>query len=298
MPEEPTSRTPRLLPRTLLGLATLVFFMGVAAAFTGAVLYAYYESRLERTEQELDAFVSGFTDEVEDARGLIQAEGTAAQQAIDDQLAELEQFAAGGETLAALVDRAEPSVWFVSTLDQTGAPSVGSAFVVFSDPERSFLLTSLEVVRAATVQPAPDILLRKGDREVAVDLFTWDENLDLALLTLPVGDQPALPFVDDPGSVRAGQRVFAISGLGAGGASVIQGLVADAAGNAVQHAAPVGAAYRGGPLLDSDGQVVAVASRAYAPLGFLSDDVYFAPPVALACQGVISCPDGGPAPPG
>jgi len=86
-PEEPpTEAAPRekvrpelhVLPRSLLGLAALVFFMGVAAAFTGAVLYAYYESRLEEQEQDLNAFIDTFTDQVEGARATIQLEGQSA----------------------------------------------------------------------------------------------------------------------------------------------------------------------------------------------------------------------------
>ncbi len=283
----------RLLPKTVMGLASLVFFMGLAAALTGAVLYAYYESRLEKTERAITEFTSTYTEEFDDARGEIQAERDAALQRIDDALAELDQFAAGGETLATLLDRVEPSVWFVSTLDEAGAPSVGSAFVVFADSERSFLLTSFQVVRAATAEPGPAVSLRKGDLEVEAEVFTWDEGRDLALLSIPTGGQPALTFVDDPGSVEPGDRVFAVSGLGAGGASVSQGTVADAAGNVIQHDAGVGAAHRGGPLLDADGNVVGVASRSYAPLGFDPLAVFFAPPIRLACENVISCPEGG-----
>ena len=295
-PAERDTKRLRLLPTSLLGLASLVFFMGLASAFTGAVLYAYYESRLEQQEQDLEDFVAGFA--IDDVRAAIQAEGDAALDQIDDQLSELQQFAAGGATLQALLDGVRPSVWFVSTLDETGAPSVGSAFVVFSDSEQSFLLTSYEVVRAATAEPAPDVLLRQGDQEVAATLFTWDEGRDLALLSLPIGSLPALSFIPDPNSVETGDRVFAVSGLGASGASVAQGVVADAAANAIQHDTPIGAAFRGGPLLSSDGTVVGVSSRRYAPLGFDPLAVFFTPPIRLACEVVIACPDGAAAPPG
>jgi len=288
----------RLLPTSLLGLASLVFFMGLAAAFTGAVLYAYYESRLEEQEQDLEAFIGGFTDAVEDARATIQLDSDAAQAEIEAQLDELEEFAAGGATLEALEEDARASVWFVSTLDEVGAPSVGSAFVVFADSEQSFLLTSYEVVRAATVEPAPPVVVRNADQELEATVFTWDEARDLALLVLPVGNQPALSFIGDPNSIQTGDRVFAVSGLGGDGAAVAQGVVADASQDGVQHDAPIGAAFRGGPLLAGDGTVVGVSSRRYAPLGFDPLAVFFAPPIRLACDSVISCPDGGVAPPG
>lgn len=291
-PERPAPWSPsKLLPQNLVGLAALVLFMGLASAFTGAVLYAYYESRLERTSQDIDAFVENFA--IDDVRAAIQAEGDAASQQIEDQLDELEQFAAGGATLEALVTGAEPSVYFVATLDETGAPSVGSAFVVFADPEQSFLLTSYEVVRAATVQPGPDVLVRKAGDEFGATVVTWDEPNDLALLSIDRGSLPALTFASDPAAIAAGDRIFAISGLGSQNASVAQGVVADNAGNAIQHDVPIGAAFRGGPLLDSSGQVVAVSSRDFAPLGFDPLAVFFAPPIRTACEVVITCPEGG-----
>jgi len=290
----------RLMPRGILGLAALVFFMGLAAALSGAVLYAYYESRLEKTEQAIEDFTGSYTEEFDAARAELQAERDAALGRIDDTLDELDQFAAGGDTLATLLESVSPSVWFVSTLDDTGAPSVGSGFVVFADNEQSFLLTSFAVVRASAAQPGPGIVVRKGDDEAEATLFTWDEARDLALLAVPRPNLPALAFADDGASLQTGDRVFVVSGLGvgSGGASIAQGTIADVAANAIQHDAGVGAAHRGGPLLDADGRVVGVASRSYAPLGFDPLAVFFSPPIRLACESVIRCPDGTAAPPG
>ena len=288
----------RLMPKGVMGLAALVFFMGLAAALTGAVRYAYYESRLERTERAIDEFTSSYTEEFDAARAELQAERDEAIARIDDTLDELDQFAAGGETLAALLERTQPSVFFVSTVDDTGAPSVGSAFVVFADNDQSFLLTDLAVVRSSTAQPGPGITLRKGDDELAAELFTWDDASGIALLAVDRPALPALPFVDDPSSVQPGDRAFVVSGLGAAGASISQGTITDNASNAVQHDVGVGMAHRGGPLLDADGQVIAVASRNYSPLGFDPLAVFFAPPIRLACETVIRCPDGNVTPAG
>ena len=287
----------RLLPKTVLGLAGLVFFMGLAAALTGAVLYAYYESRLEKTERAIEDFAGSYEDEFEAARGELQAERDAAINRIEDTLAELDQFDPGGETLAGIVERTGPSVWLVESLDDVGAPSVGSAFVVFSDGEGSYLLTDLAVVRASTVEPGPGITLRKGDDVIDAELFTWDDPTGIALLRTTRASLPALGFVEDPGSVEAGDRVFAVAGLGAAGASVSQGTVVDAAGNAVAHDAAVGAAFRGGPLVDADGRVVGISSRTYSPAGFDPLAVFFAPPIRLACETVIRCPGGSAATP-
>ena len=214
------------------------------------------------------------------------------------QLDDLERFAASGETLSGLLEKAQASVWFVQTLDEAGAPSVGSAFVVFSDDEQSFLLTSYTTVRAATAKPAPDITLRKGEEELQAHAgrpgtrpTTWRcSRVDKPSL-------PALKWAPTDPPVSVGDRVFVVSGLGAAGGSISQGFVAGVSAEGVQHDAPVGAAFQGGPLLNSDGEVLGVASRAYAPLGFSPEAVFFGVPIRSSCAQVIRCPEGqGPNP--
>jgi S1-C subfamily serine protease len=97
---------------------------------------------------------------------------------------------------------------------------------------------------------------------------------------------------------KIGDRLFAISGLGSTGASITQGFVADVSTDGIQHDVAVGSQFQGGPIINSDGEVVGVASRTYSPLGFNPQAVYFAPLVRLACQTVLRCPEGGPAQPG
>ena len=171
---------------------------------------------------------------------------------------------------------------------------MGSAFVVFADADNSYLLTSYTTVRAATADPGPEVSVRKGEESLPVRVFTWDPNRDMALLELDRPNLPALQWTtDESPALNVGDRVFAISGLGTAGGSITQGLVADVSADGIQHDLPIGAAYQGGPLLDSEGKVVGMASRTYAPLGFDPLAVFFAPPIRTACDAVLSCPDGG-----
>jgi S1-C subfamily serine protease len=285
-------RLRRLMPASALGLAGLLFAMSIASAFTGAVLYAYYEYRLGKTEDRVAEFEAGFEDAVKGAVDAIGVERDSAVGQVQSQLDELERFAASGETLAGILEAAQPSVWFISTLDEAGQPSVGSAFVVFSDAEQSFLLASHTTVRAATQSPGPDITARKGDDEVQAELLSWDVGNDLALLAIDRPGLPALTWASNDPPLQVGDRVFVVSGLGAAGGAISQGFVADVSANGIQHDAPVGAAFQGGPLLASNGQVLASASRAYSPLGFRPEAVFFGVPVRNACAEVLSCPDG------
>lgn len=280
----------RAVPRTALGLATLLFFMAVAAAFSGAALFAFYRFELDDTRERVAELEGEIADDLEFAEQAIGQRTDEATAEIDGLLDELEQFSASGQTVDELLASVAPSVFLVTSVDEDGQPSVGTAFVLFSDSERSFLLTSFSTVRAATVEPGPGIEVSQGGGPLPVQLTAWDERRDLALLIAE--ESPNLPAIAiaDPASVRSGDRVFAISGLGADGGSLVQGAVADVSATAIQHDAPVGPQFQGGPMLDSSGELVGIASRTFAPLGFVPDAVFFGIPVREACAELVQCP--------
>ena len=223
----------KVLPDTALGLATLLFFMAVAAAFSGAALFAYYRFELDDTRNRVADLEGAISDDLETAEQRIGERTDAATAEIEELLQELEQFSASGQTVEELVAGAGPSMFLVSTLDEAGQPSVGTAFVLFSDSERSFLLTSHNTIRALTVDPGPGLEVRQGDRTIDARLTAWDEARDLALLVAE--EDPNLPAIEvaDPSSIEVGDRVFARSALGA----AIHGLKA---GDKTTYTAPNG----------------------------------------------------------
>lgn len=280
----------RIVPSSILGLATLLFFMSIASAFSGAALFAYYRFEIDDVKEQVADVQSLIADDVIASEQVIDTKTDEATAEIDALLDELEQFSASGQTIDELRDGVADSVYLVSTLDENGQPSVGTAFVLFSDSERSFLLTSYTTIKAATVTPAPPIQVRGQSGELVATLNSWDPGRDLALLVAE--EAPNLPALEiaEPSSVSTGDRVFAVSGLGASGASIVQGVVADVAANGIQHDAPVGVQFQGGPMLDSSGKLIGISSRSYAPLGFVPDTVYFTIPVREACAEVVQCP--------
>ena len=281
-----------IVPKTVLGMAVLILAFAIGSAASGVAFYSYYEFKKDTTEERVATFLQGFDNRFKTATETIQAERQNALSEIQKELEPLRRIQAEGGTLEALVEKVKESVFFVSTLDEAGQPSVGTAFAVASDSEQTLLLTSYNTVRAATRQPGPALKVRQGDTEIKADVWTWHEERDLALLVLAKGSVPRLPLASNDPAINTGERLFAISGLGTAGGAVSQGFVADVSAAGIQHDAAIGAAYQGGPLVNSEGAVVAVASRAYAPLGFATDGVYFAPLVGLACEKVLKCPSG------
>lgn len=276
-------------------MAVLILAFAIGTAFSGVAFYSYYEFKKDSTAKTVDTFVEGFDERFKAAVDIIGAEQENARTEIQKELEPLKKIRAEGETLESLVKKVGGAVWFVRTLDEAGQPSVGSAFAVASDSDETLFLTSYAVIRAATRAPGPTVFVRKGEEELRATVHTWQEDRDLALLVVGKGDVPKLDFAPKDPALKTGERVFVVSGLGAAGGSITQGFVADVSGTGIQSDAAVGAHFQGGPLINSDGKVLAVASRAYAPLGFRTEGVYFSVPIRTACDRVLRCPAGTPA---
>jgi S1-C subfamily serine protease len=274
----------RIIPKTVLGIAFTMMVAGLAMAASGTLLFMRYQFQ----QSESDALVRNFPAQVRLAQRAVQNEGRNARAKIQQDLDPLRKLAATSETLNTVLTSAEPSVWGVRTLDVDGQGVPGTAFVVASDDEKTFLLTSHAVIRASTTKPGPEIKLRKGSKEFVATLWTWDEGRDLALLVVSEGGLPPLSWAA-PTTSKLGDQVFVTSGFGSANAAIIEGRIADVSGDGLQHTAPIGTAFRGGPVLDGQGRVVAVATRSYAPLGFISEGVFFAPPVQSACEKILRC---------
>jgi S1-C subfamily serine protease len=280
----------RFVPRSVKGIVAVLVAFSMGASLSGAVLYTYYDNRKSEAERRASKFVTNYQKRFELAEKAIKAETENAKAEIQDQIEPLKRIQAEGDTLQALVKKDSPSLFFVQSRDEAGNATVGTGFAVASDSSQTFVLTSYTTVRAATVRPGPAVEVHQRDQVVKSTLWTWDESKDIALIIVQKGGVPTLSFASKA-SVKTGQRLFALSGLGALGGAATQGFVADVSSAGIQHDAPVGTAFQGGPLVDSDGKVVGVSSRSFAPLGYTSDGVWWAPQVRDACDKVLKCPN-------
>jgi S1-C subfamily serine protease len=285
----------RLVPKTVIGMSAIILAFAIGSASSGVAFYAYYQHRLDQKQQFDKDFAASFGQQFDNAQKTIAADGNNARAQIQQELEPLKRLAATGDTLTNLLKAAAPSTFFVQTQDEAGAASVGSAFVVASDAQQSYLLTDYTTVRAATRVPGPQVQVRQGDQTIKATLWTWQEDKDLALLIIPKGGLPKLDFAPSSPPLRLGERVFALSGLGGSGGAITQGFVADVSAAGVMHDAAIGQGFQGGPLLNSAGKVVGVSSRSYAPLGYATEGVTFAVPGKAACEKVLRCPGGDPA---
>jgi S1-C subfamily serine protease len=284
----------RILPRSVVGISMLILAFAVGAGFSGVVLYSYYQYRQNQADAKVNALISGYQAQFSKAEADLNAAVAAAKANIATQLKGVQSLQAGPSELAAIIKQVAPSVFFVHTLDAAGQPSVGTAFVVSSNNSQSLLLTCYTTVSAATRSPGPQVSVSQADNgpQTPVSVRSWDPQYDLALLILPRGGLTALTPAPTSPSPQPGDRLFAVSGLGSAGASLAQGAVVDVSSSGLELDTPLGTAFEGGPIVNQAGQVIAVGSRNYAPLGFTSQGTYFVPFVQAACSKVLSCPGG------
>lgn len=287
-----------IFTRSVLIWMLLFGLFGLAFGVSGAFWWAHFNTQVNSLRED----TKGFEQRSRDAQGEIDGLKNQAITQINDQLKPLAPFVAESRTIQ-LAQVFAPYVYFVATLDENGKPAVGTAFAVVTDDSSSLMITSFATVKAATVNPAPDITLRKGEEEIPAKLVNYDADRDLALLQAQKGQLPLMDWAaDDVQSQALGQRIFPVGGFGGAGASLTSGIVIDQNAAGFLHTAPIGTAQQGGPIVTADGKVVGVASVAYRPFGFDPGETHYSVFINAACERLLECGGGvrrkkdGPAP--
>lgn len=282
-------RRHRILPRTVIGISTMLMSAGIGAGFAGAAFYAYYDDRLAENEAQVAGFVETFDTQFADAALSIEGQRDAALEDLRAELLPLEAYVADANGVATLPDTAGPSVWSVRSLDDEGRQISGTAFAVVEHLDGVGLITQLDIVRSATISPAPPIELVKGDRIVAASLWAWDEANGLALLVTSE-PLPLLSLADpDDAELLVGRSVFAMSGIGSRGSTASPGTLLDRSVQGVQHTAAIGPVFAGGPIVDSFGQVLGMTTTTtLEEFGQVTVGV----DASMFCERVLRCVNG------
>jgi S1-C subfamily serine protease len=259
----------------------------------GGGVAAYFWSDFNAEVTALKAENASLQSIIDQAKADIETQRAQTIEQINQSLQPLEEYANESIQTAQAVGLDPNSVWFVNTLDAEGRPLVGSAFVVASNDQESLLITSFATVREAAIAPGPEVRVRTNAEEHVAEVWNWDEAQDLALLMVK---RPGLPVIewapDEAAAAVLGKRIFVVGAIGGASISAVPGTIVDQSAAGLQHTAPVGTAYQGGPIVTSGGQLLAVASLAYQPLGFNGGEVHFAVPIGSACRSVLQCGGG------
>jgi hypothetical protein len=281
----------RILPRTVIGISFMLLAAGVGAAFSGAAFYAYYDNRLAQNEEAVALFVDGFDQQYTDTANALDDLRVEAIEDIREELEPVGDSVTDAHGVVGLPSTAGPSVWLLETRDEAGEPIEGAAFAVAPHGDGTVFMTSYTLVKASTTAPSPAIDLVKEDRRLPAQLWSWDVEHDVAVVVV-AAEVPHLVLASESEQLAAvGDRVFAMAGVGGQGSTATPGVLVDHSDQGLQHTAPVGALYRGGPLVTVQGRVVGVASLDYQPYGFDPGQVAQAPGVEGLCSVVLACAD-------
>lgn len=279
----------RILPRTVIGISFTLLAFGLGAAFSGAAFYAYYDERLATNEETVARFVEGFDQQFNDATGAID---TLRMEAVDDirqELSPLGDYVDDANGVVGLPATAGDSVWHLQTRDQAGRPINGAAFAIASHQGGTAFVTSYSLIVASVSAPNPAIELVKGSDRLPAQLWNWSEEHDLAVVVVDAEIAPLELATGREQVASIGARVFALSGVGGQGATASPGVLLDQSQSGLQHTAPVGALFVGGPLLTGSGKVVGLATLDYQPHGLDPGRVLSAPDVGGLCAAVLAC---------
>ncbi len=279
----------RILPRSVIGISFMLLASAVGIAFSGAGFYAYYDNRLAENEREVSRFVDGFDQQFSDATAAIDELRVGAVDDIRTELQPIEGIVSDADGVINLPATAGESVWGLETRDEQGKAVLGSAFAVLAHEEGTVLMTSYSLIAASTTEPSPSLTLTKRDQRINAQLWSWDAKSDLAIVMVEQ-DLPTLQLASAEEQVASvGTRVFSISGFGGQSATASPGVLLDQSASGLQHSAPVGTMFQGGPLVNGAGKVVGLSSLKFQPTGVDPGMVLTAPNAASFCDQVLKC---------
>ncbi len=277
-----------IFTRSVLLWMLIFALVGMAFGASGAFWWAHFNTQVS----ELRSDTQDFETRSQSASADIEKQKNDATDQINAALVPLKDSLAATKTVQEAATYS-PAVYQVSSLDDQGRPSVGTAFAVITSEDETLMLTSYAAVRTATVNPAPGITLSKGAEQLPASIVNWDPVNDMALLRVQKGSITVLDWAgDDVLSTALGSSVFPISGTGGAGATITSGMLIDQSTAGFQHTAPLGTDFQGGPVINGDGKVLGIVSLAYQPLGYDNGQIHFSPPISAACTRVLNCTGG------
>jgi putative serine protease PepD len=220
------------------------------------------------------------------AEASLQAQVSVEQQtigALQTRVASLARIQNAPPDWPAIASRTEMSVVTIEAGD-----FLGSGWVAHSGPAGSDIVTNFHVVAEAWRSGDAQVHVRRQDSTTDGTVVRVDVNDDLAVVHV-TQHLPALM------SVRArpklGTAVMAVgSPLGLDGTvtlGVVSGFRSLEGSDYIQFSAPISPGNSGGPVIDSQGRVVAVASAKL--LGTGVEALSLAIPVQVVCLTLVSC---------
>ena len=187
--------------------------------------------------------------------------------------------------------RATAATVQLSVVTVEAGDALGSAWVAHADAGGSDLVTNYHIVAEAWKSGRASVDVRRGDSTLHGTVVRVDVDDDLAVLHV-TQRLPALGTARQRPAV--GTTVMAVgSPLGLGGTisvGVVSGYRSLEGSDYLQFSAPISPGNSGGPVVDGQGRVVAVASAKLVGQGV--EALSLGIPVQVVCASLVRCEGG------
>ena len=277
--------SPRSAPRCSISTAGWIGWVALAVAVVCLASAVLGQIQVKQLHRALDASVKQNADVEgrlsELATQLSAANG--AQSVLAARVSDLEASSKNDIDAAELADKALRSVFTIEARGPLGG-SLGSAWVISADGPGSTLITNFHVVEVAWSTGITDVTVRQGDLTFPGTVTHVDQADDLALISV---DTELHPLSVDKAKPRIGAPLIVIGSPYGLEGTVATGIVSAYRDGLMQFSAPVSPGDSGGPVLDSDGNVVAVTVAKVADAS--AEGLSFGIPVSTVCHQVIDC---------
>lgn len=225
----------------------------------------------ERAADRALSRADGLVDEIEAA----QSELDRANQRLTDLEAEVFDRPGAAET----ADRATASVYTIVT--ETGG---GSGWVAQVSDDRSLLVTNFHVIQHAWESGSRTVTVVQQGRSIEGRITEVAAGDDLALVEVDEELTP-LPLTDE--APRVGDAVIVIGSPLGLEQTVVTGIVSAFRDGLLQFSAPISPGNSGGPVLNTDGEVIGVAELKV--VDETAEGLGFAIPVEIVCRRLLRC---------
>ena len=203
--------------------------------------------------------------------------------ALQQRVATLETQATAQPDWPVIAAAVEPSVVTIEA-----GRSLGSAWVAHADASGSDLVTNFHVIAETWNAGTASVKVLSGDATTSGTIVRVDPGDDLAIVHVRERRTALASAAQRP---RLGTAVMAVgSPLGLGGTvtlGVVSGFRSLEGSDYVQFSAAISPGNSGGPVVDSHGRVVAVASAKLVGDGV--EALALAIPVQTACLNLVTC---------
>jgi len=190
---------------------------------------------------------------------------------------------AGQIDWSAIAATAESSVVTIEAGD-----SLGSGWVAHADASNAEIITNFHVVAERWSSGTASVRVRQGDHTWPGTIEQVDRSDDLAVIHIA---QHMRALTSAPQRPKLGSTVMAVgSPLGLDGTisiGVVSGYRSLGGSNYLQFTAAISPGNSGGPVIDSSGRVVAIASAKLMYPG--AEALSLGIPVEVACDSLVVC---------